>query len=53
MGKNNFVNPNPISEMDVRAADIKVRSVLIIVRSNDIAVRLDESSTDAASGSMG
>lgn len=43
-----IVNPKAISDSDVLTIDIKVRSLLIAVRSNDIAVLLAESSVEAS-----
>lgn len=41
-----IVNPNAISDSDVLMMDINVRSLLIAVRSNDMAVRFAESSVE-------
>jgi hypothetical protein len=40
-----MVKPKLISEIEVRITDIKVRSVLLRVRWNDMPVRRAESST--------
>ena len=43
------MNPNPISDSDVRMTDINVRSALMRVRWKLIPVRRDDSSTEMSS----
>jgi hypothetical protein len=43
------VNPNPISDSDVRITDISVRSALMRVRWNDMPVRREDSSVEMTS----